>query len=811
MEIKRLTCLVLSILLMLFYSSVPTLAITEAKGAQKQLQASPNARPIELAFVFDGPSDKNQEVLKVFQNTITKSLLPDYKAVFPKEYIYVGNWTEDSAEKVSEKALNSKAKMVISMGYMSSLYLSQKKNKTKFVVTIDEYGLRELGSDAFFNPLKQYVNDFILFKKLVPNQGKTAVLLNESFYNTQKNWHEIISKKFKEKNLEVDFVVLPVSEKNLKASLDKIPSDANSVFVTPMFNLSVEQRKELFDYVNDKKLYSFSAVGDEDVKLGALLGTSTPDVDRKLAEATSFSIHGVLHGNVVKNEKLAFFDDEVIFYNKDTGADLGYNAPLRLLNNCQIISNKAVPQYDLTYVYNTMEDKNLDIQRKRYLVSAARRSTTAAYLKYLPTLRLDLGYQTYNDDYAKSYTDVPVHAGSFTFGIDQMIYAPDLVTNIIVKHKKLTFNKAEKVLTEQSLGLQLSFLYMETLMFENMIKVQEEYVKETRENLAIARVRAKAGKCGQEEAMRWAGQVSEAEKKLLAMKADYNNIRITINKILFKDQKEDYTFKPLTATDPAFFTSDIHIIDHVRTPEKLDQFTDMLVQEAIYLSPETVKLKAAIAMKKAELAGYAQKFILPNAKMSLEYGSQFDRYLPYERAGKGSLQQAAQANGWGIPTNYLDRNSTRFLIAAQWKPIEGGQKIAEIARCKAELNELNAYLTQVNTEIEMNVREVINRAISKYFMIEKSYKAMFAEAENYKLVKNNYLIGKAPIAQLIDAQELYTKAKVEAMNSQYNFFKEVVWVQRGLVNINWTKADDRAKDFIQKVRDTLPAEPDFVL
>ena len=103
MEIKRLTCLVLSILLMLFYSSVPTLAITEAKGDQKQLQASPNARPIELAFVFDGPSDKNQEVLKVFQNTITKSLLPDYKAVFPKEYIYVGNWTEDSAEKVSEK------------------------------------------------------------------------------------------------------------------------------------------------------------------------------------------------------------------------------------------------------------------------------------------------------------------------------------------------------------------------------------------------------------------------------------------------------------------------------------------------------------------------------------------------------------------------------------------------------------------------------------------------------------------------------------------------------------------------------------
>ena len=269
--------------------------------------------------------------------------------------------------------------------------------------------------------------------------------------------------------------------------------------------------------------------------------------------------------------------------------------------------------------------------------------------------------------------------------------------------------------------------------------------------------------------------------------------------------------KPLTATDPAFFTSDIHIIDHVRTPEKLEAFTKMLVDEVIYRSPETVKLRAAIAMKKAEMANYAQKFILPNAKLSLEYGSQFDRYLPYEGFGEGSVMQASGLSHMGVPEALLDRTSGRVFVAAQWKPIEGGSKIAEIARCKAELNELKAYLEQVNIQLEAHVREVINRAIAKYFIIEKSYKAMFAEAENYKVVKAKYLRGQAPITQLVDAQELYTKAKVEAMNSQNEFFKELIWVQRGIININWTKADDDAKDFIQKVKDTLPAEPDFVL
>ena len=348
------------------------------------------------------------------------------------------------------------------------------------------------------------------------------------------------------------------------------------------------------------------------------------------------------------------------------------------------------------------------------------------------------------------------------------------------------------------------------------------------------------------------------------MQADYKNVKVNINKLLYKDQKQDFSLVPLTASDPAFFTTDLHIIDHVRNPEKLGKFTEMLVDEVIYLSPETTKLKAAIAMKKAEMGNYAQKFFLPNAKISLEYGSMFDRVLPYENSGhrqmqyvgggygygagatqgaqQGSAAAAAQAaaagasqaaieaaaaqgaaigaaqggmagfsQGLASPYLNLDKTSTRVLIAAQWKPIEGGHKIAEIARCKSELNELKAYLEEVNTEIEMQVRSVVNRAISKYFMIEKSYKAMFAQAENYQMVKSKYLLGEAPINQIDDAQKLYFDAKLDALNSQYEFYKELIWVQRGLLSVNWTKASPEAKKWIKSVPNVLPAEEDFTL
>jgi hypothetical protein len=274
----------------------------------------------------------------------------------------------------------------------------------------------------------------------------------------------------------------------------------------------------------------------------------------------------------------------------------------------------------------------------------------------------------------------------------------------------------------------------------------------------------------------------------------------------------------------------------------------MLVQEVQYLSPETTKLKAAIAMKKAEISNYGQKFFMPNAKMSLEYQTQFGRNLPYENAGHNQMKtvgsaygaatgasQAADAinaglvppgaeaaflanamqagynAGLGSPYLGLDQQSFRFFIGAQWKPIEGGHKIAEIGRCKAELNELNAYLEEVNTEIEMKVRSVVNNAIAKYFMIEKSYKAMFAEQENYEMVKAKYLRGECPINQLADAQHLYLKAKTDAINSQYDFFKELVWVQRGLLSVNWTQASDEAKKWIDNIPNVVPTEGDFSL
>lgn len=811
---KILTLLLVCILL---YSTTglsfaaPVILGAASTNAEK-IEYKKNAQTISYAFVFDGPSSKNEEVMKQFEKAIIKTTAPDYKASFPKGNVFVGNWTEQGAKAASDRAIKSDAVTVISLGYLSSKYFNSIHDKKKFVVTLDQYGLRDMGSD-FFNPVQQSVKGALLFKRLF-NFKKAAILMNESFYKTRKDWDSFLKTKL----AGINFEVIPVTNDTIDSTVQKIYGNYDAVILTPLFNLSDAKREELIAKLNEKKLPTFSTLGREDVVDGVLLGAGAYDLDRKLAEATSFNIKGVLNGDKAKTTPIQFYEDEIVYINQDTADLIGYDPHLRVLNNAEVISAKKPTMYSLSAVFDTLDKQNLDIERKKLLVKAARRASLAAMLRYLPTLQMTLGYQSYNQDYAESVSlMVPEKTGVFQMGVEQVIYSPALVTNILVKKKMVDFTKQEQFMTEQNMGIDVALLYIETLMLENMIKVQREDVKESRENLAIARVREKMGVCGREEALRWATQLFTEEQELLDMTAAYKNIKVDINKVLFKDQTEKFDLAPLKATDPSFYTSDIHIIDYVITPKALESFTKMLIEESYRVAPELAKLKAAKKMKQYEMAMYYQKFLLPDAKLNLTYTSllnrQFAKDMPYaplapSRAAASTI--VSDSSRWtNMGVLRPDATNLCFGMFAQWKPIEGGTKIAEIARLKAEIQELDRYEDEAKTSIESHVRDTINKALAGYFSIEKNYKAMAASGENFKNVQDMYLKGKAPIEQMMDAQQIYKTSRVKALNSQYVFFKELVWVQRAICAVDWAKASPEAKEFIQKVKNNLEKRSDI--
>lgn len=49
------------------------------------------------------------------------------------------------------------------------------------------------------------------------------------------------------------------------------------------------------------------------------------------------------------------------------------------------------------------------------------------------------------------------------------------------------------------------------------------------------------------------------------------------------------------------------------------------------------------------------------------------------------------------------------------------------------------------------------------------------------------------------------------MNSQYVFFKELLWVQRGICATNWTKATPEAHAYTPQIKDKLEKRGDISL
>ena len=777
-------------------------------------QSAEASQVVRIAFVFDGKSPANNYFLEKFKTSIKNGMDKGTTVQFPSNLVFVGDWTEKGVKTQCDRALASNATTVVALGYLSSKYYNGLKNKRKMVVTVDQYGLRDFGT-GMFSPVAQFTQKLELFHRLT-NFNRVAIMMNENYYKTRKDWDSFIKSKLKDKT--INLIVVPVGN-NVDNAMAKIPANVDAALILPQFTLTMEQVGDMFNKMNDRKIKTFSVLGESDVNVGCMIGSGALDLDRKITEATSFNIKSVLDGHKVPQEKVMFYEDEILYVNADTCEKVGYEPPLRLLNNAKVISHKPVPVYSLSAIFNKLDEQNLDIEQKSYLVKAARKAAWVARLKYLPTVSATLGYQQYNNSYAESAALlIPEKTGVFSLDVDQMIYSPALVTNILIKNKKIKFEKAEYKITEQNMGINVANLYIDTLILRNQIGIQQEQVKEARENLAIARVREKMGYCGKEEVMRWASQLSISEQKLLDMTADYKNVKIAISKFLNEKQNQNFELMDLKANDPAFYTSELNILDYVRTPSALEKFTQMLVDESFNVAPELVKLRTAMAMKKNERSMYVQKFILPDAKLSYQYQNLIGRQYGADTAGPipGKVVTGPGAGGIAL-TNlplyamHSESSYSRFGIFAKWTPIEGGQKIAEIQRINAELKQLETQEASVKTSLEEHVRQVVNKALACYFSIEKDYKAMFAAKENYERVKADYLHNKVGIAQVLDAKETYFNSKVAAANAQNEFFKQLVWVQRGLCSVNWTKADPSAKAWIDKVKANLVAMPDVTL
>ena len=128
------------------------------------------------------------------------------------------------------------------------------KSKNKTVITIDQYGLRDLG-DGFFNHIQQTASGIMLFKRLVEFK-RPVLLMNKSFYALSKDWKSVAKQKLP----DVDLTILPVDNSNIDSVVESIKANHDAVIITPIYNLTAENKQKLINDINTAKCYVGSEV-----------------------------------------------------------------------------------------------------------------------------------------------------------------------------------------------------------------------------------------------------------------------------------------------------------------------------------------------------------------------------------------------------------------------------------------------------------------------------------------------------------------------------------------------------------------------
>jgi outer membrane protein TolC len=237
--------------------------------------------------------------------------------------------------------------------------------------------------------------------------------------------------------------------------------------------------------------------------------------------------------------------------------------------------------------------------------------------------------------------------------------------------------------------------------------------------------------------------------------------------------------------------------ENVKNPRSLQHITQFLIEEALQKSNEIGQLDASIAAMQRSLKSIRRQRFLPVLGMAAEAD------FIFSRSGAGS-----EAVGpTGTPIESEDRQW--FVgINASLPLFKGGEIRHEAQQTKIEIMKLEQQKADLVQNIEMNVRaKVLDLALSVANLDLSKQSADFAH-QSYDMVQDAYSKGAVSIVELTDAQSNTLNAELAAINSVYEFHRNLLRTQRAMSDFLVLKPSSEIMGFLSRYKDYLNEQVD---
>jgi outer membrane protein TolC/ABC-type uncharacterized transport system substrate-binding protein len=785
------------------------LLVLLARGqALGQAKADQQAPTVTFGIFLDGESERYEVFRETVQEQIEELLSTDFEVRFPADKQIAADWTQAGIAAALDALLaDPEVDIVLALGVQASSVLCCRTELSKPVIApfvidveIQEFpdsagvsGVPNLSYIAYPSIVEQ---DVRAFQEIV-GFGRLTMLANLAVVEAIPEANERTREAIRGLGIEAGFVSVG-GDSDVASILASIPEDAQAVYLFPLTQLSLLEIEELAIGLLERRLPSFSFIGESEVQMGILAGRTPESGYLRLARRVALYAKRILEGEDAGTLPTAFSLGEKLTINMATARAIPVFPPWNALTEAELINAERRAAEQTWTLASAAEEAvlaNLDLRARDRAVAAGAQDTRIARSILLP--QLDVGAEGTiidEDRAAASFGAQPERVLGAGASLRQVIVAEPAWAGVTIEKRLQEARIQDFEALRQDVILAATETYLGVLAAKTAERIERENLRVTRSNLDLARVRRSIGEAGPGEVFRWESEIAANRQRVIDASAFRNQAEIALNQLLNRPLEESFGTQEIGLDDPSVVPGGERLQTYFGNPWSFRVLRAFMAQEALAVSPDLKSLRSVVGAQERRLTSTTNSFWVPTIAL------------------EGALAQRLASSGAGTETGlpglpgdgdigFTQPDDTQWglTLAASLPLFSGGSRIAERAQASEDLNRLRLDLAAAAQRVEQGVRSSLHAAGASFANISLSRDRAEASRRNFELVTDSYARGALSIIELLDAQNSYLRAELAAANALYAFLIDLMSVERAMGRSSFFSTPEELDDFFARL------------
>ncbi len=727
----------------------------------------------KATIIYDNPREDTFWLQTAIKSEINALLSSKYKLIY-SEHFTMGD-ADDVREIIDEVYEQKNTDVLITAGIISSQILSMRSYfpiPSIAAVNINNLLQADQGNQEITSGIPNFtyvqspfnIGEDIAFLSQITIIDRIALLVNPLFQSFDVN-------RLKEsallKNNDFDLVSIGSDPQQ---TLNAIAEDVDAVYVlSPLNHYSKAEAENLFQGIAMKKIPALSLLDYPMLNYGAYAAFSSTDNLRSIPRRIALNVSRIADGKDPKDFPVEMETlNRQLIINMETVNKTGIYPSWLIMDNAILINVAQANgrKFSLKSAIAEALENNLGYRVAQKQTQIARNELNEAKSLYLPQLEVSstglfLDENTVNSSLGTK-GDFNLTAGA---SMSQLILSEPAMANIAIQKLLQESQHFAEKQSELDVVLDVVTVFFNYMQVQSLVDLQNENINVKQQNLNIAINKENVGYSGESDVYRWETELALARADFNEAVAQLKTVQFQLNQTLNRTVNENFVLEEAENNDYLSELFDYRYISNIENPGSFMVFADFIVEKALTNLPEYQQMELALQAQERLVKSNSRAFYTPSIALGANYEYPITTVNPGESLPLPGLDISVEQT-WNIG------------IVASIPIFNGGSRKNQVQKSKIELYQLQDQRQDLRNKLELQVRSNLERVQTSYRNLQLNEKAAESAEKNVEIVQDLYNEGQISVTNLIDAQNAYLGAEINASNAMYQLIIDLFALER---------------------------------